>query len=261
MQKPSFVLLILLSGLLFAGTASASPTVTLNGQPLTFDVPPLIDNGRAMVPLRATFEALGATVRWDAGTRTIAAAKGDASIQLTVGDTSATRNGARITLDAPPRIVDGRTLVPLRFIGEALGCQVNWDDSTQTVSISDAPSGTSPASQPATSRIVLEVGLTNSQGSENNAFEVTSAEPYFKVWIENTSASRYTVRVTRGSTSGMQVGLTTVSPGSQGIIYSPGPVSAGTYWVSMTSDGGYPLSGHLAVRTAAIQADLDSIVN
>ncbi len=148
MKKLSFVL-ILLSGLLFTGIASASPTVTLNGQPLTFDVPPVIDNGRTMVPLRATFEALGATVRWDANTRTIAATKGDASIQLTVGDTSAAKNGAKITLDAPPRILDGRTLVPLRFIGEALGCQVNWDDSTQTVSISDAPPGTSPGSEPA----------------------------------------------------------------------------------------------------------------
>jgi hypothetical protein len=149
-KKFSLALLIILSSLLLTSIAYASPKVTLDGKQLTFDVPPVIDSGRTLVPLRAIFEALGATVQWNANNQTIVATKGDTSIQLTVGKTSATKNGVQIALDVPPKIIDGRTLVPLRFIGEALGCQVNWDESTQTVSISDTASG-STTSQPASS--------------------------------------------------------------------------------------------------------------
>ena len=109
---------------------------------------------------------------------------------------------------------------------------------------------------PQSSSLALEVTLSSVNGSENHAFTVTSAEPYFKVWIQNTSTAIYKVRVTEGSTSGPQAGYTTVSPGTPGRIYSNGPVSAGTYWVSVNSVGGSPLSGPLAVRIASTEGDL-----
>lgn len=112
-----------------------------------------------------------------------------------------------------------------------------------------------------TSNLVLDVSLNNPTGSQSNGFETTAAESYFKVWIDNTSAHKYTVVVTSGSTSGPQVGYTTVAAGTEGYIYSNGSVSPGDYWVSVTSSDGYALSGRLAVRRASSQLELGSIVN
>lgn len=112
-----------------------SVTVNINGSPLQMDVPPTIIEGRTLVPLRAIFEALGAQVQWDAASQSITATKGNININLTIGSITATNNGTQITLDVPPQIIDGRTLVPARFVGEALGTQVQWDAANQAVDI------------------------------------------------------------------------------------------------------------------------------
>jgi hypothetical protein len=85
--------------------------------------------------MRTIFEALGAEITWDGTTRTVTATKDDTTIALTIGSTTATVNGRAETLDQPAVIVGSRTLVPLRFVGEALGVTVNWDGATRTVSI------------------------------------------------------------------------------------------------------------------------------
>jgi hypothetical protein len=118
-----------------ASASAESVQVTINGSPLQLDVPPVIINGRVMVPLRAIFEALGATVQWNPADQSIVATKGNTTIKLQVGSTSALNNGAQVTLDATPQIVDGRTLVPVRFVGEALGAQVTWDAANRRVNI------------------------------------------------------------------------------------------------------------------------------
>jgi hypothetical protein len=102
-------------------------------------VPPTNQGGRLLVPLRGVFEALGAQVDYNAATRTIDALRGNTRLQLTIGSSTAFVNGAPVRLDAPAQTSLGRTLVPLRFVGEALGAQVNWDANTQSVII------TSPA--------------------------------------------------------------------------------------------------------------------
>lgn len=110
------------------------PIVNLNGQTLNFDVPPTIENGRVMVPMRTIFEALGAQVAWDATSSSVYATSGTTTIKLEIGG-QAFINGAPTTLDAPAEIVDGRTLVPLRFVSEALNATVAWDGTNQTVTI------------------------------------------------------------------------------------------------------------------------------
>lgn len=99
------------------------------------DVPAQIINDRTMVPLRAIFEALDATVEWDAATRTITGKKGDTTVVLVVDNTEMKVNDAVKTLDTPAQIVNDRTLVPARAISEALGADVQWDDATRTVVI------------------------------------------------------------------------------------------------------------------------------
>ena len=111
--------------------------VLLDGRELEFDVPPRIINGRTLVPLRVIFEELGATLHWDNPTQTISARKNDTVIVLTVGSTSPTVNGQVVAIDQPAIAVDGRILVPLRFIAEAFSVRVGWDPDNWTVTITN----------------------------------------------------------------------------------------------------------------------------
>lgn len=118
--------------------STSSPTVMLDGNLLSFDIPPIIENGRTLVPLRAIFEALGAEVIWDATTQTVTAEKGNTKITLNIGG-AAYKNGQFVQLEVPAKIVAGRTLVPLRFVSEALGCDVGWNGLTQVINIESKP--------------------------------------------------------------------------------------------------------------------------
>lgn len=110
-------------------------TVKINGIPVAFDQPPIIENGRTLVPLRAIFEALGADVQWDGNTQTVTSTKGGTKISLQIGSTKMYVNGNAITLDVPAKVINSRTLVPVRAISEAFGCKVDWNGDTQTVII------------------------------------------------------------------------------------------------------------------------------
>lgn len=107
----------------------------VNDATTTLDVPAQIINDRTMVPLRAIFEALDATVEWDGETRTITGKKGDTTVVLVVDNTEMKVNDTVKTLDTPAQIVNDRTLVPARAISEALGADVQWDGDTRTVTI------------------------------------------------------------------------------------------------------------------------------
>ena len=122
----------------------SSVSVTVDNRPVVFaDQPPVNSNGRLLVPLRAIFEALGATVSYSNGT--IKANRGSTNLELSIGSDQAIINGQRSTLDVPAQAVFGRTLVPLRFVGEAFGANVVYNAATQSVAIAspaDATSGT-----------------------------------------------------------------------------------------------------------------------
>lgn len=110
-------------------------TITINNKPLHTDVPPVILDRRTMVPLRAIFEALGMGVSFDAATGTITGSKGDSRIQLVINSNQAMVNGKAVTLDVPATVLEGRTLVPVRFIAEGTGQSVGWEARTRTVII------------------------------------------------------------------------------------------------------------------------------
>jgi hypothetical protein len=136
MRKTISILLFAVVALMLTTAAHAqSILVTVNGSAVAFDQPPIMQNGRVLVPLRGVFERLGASVVWDAATRGIHAQSGSNTIDLTIGSTMATVNGQARSLDSPPIEVGGRTLVPLRFISEALGAGVTWNAPSNTVAI------------------------------------------------------------------------------------------------------------------------------
>ncbi|NLG33545.1 MAG: SH3 domain-containing protein, partial [Syntrophomonadaceae bacterium] len=114
------------------------PKVFLDNRLLTFGVPPVIEEGRTLVPLRAIFEAMGAAVSWDNQTRTVTATKGDTTVILPIGSTKPTVNGQVWEIEVPAKIVQDRTLAPLRFVGEAFGGQVAWDGNSRTINIAAA---------------------------------------------------------------------------------------------------------------------------
>lgn len=109
--------------------------VNLNDKTLSFDVLPQIINERTMVPLRAIFEALGASVDWNQETKTIISTKGNTTIKLTINSNIMYVNDNPITLDTPACVIDDRTLVPVRAISEAFDCYVSWNGEQQTVLI------------------------------------------------------------------------------------------------------------------------------
>ncbi|MEW6181649.1 MAG: copper amine oxidase N-terminal domain-containing protein [Bacillota bacterium] len=105
------------------------------GEKLSFDVPPQLIRARTLMPVRAIAEKLGADVTWDPKARTITICKGDNTIVLTLDRPNATVNGRKIGLDVAPQVVKGRTMIPLRFVGENLGANVTYIGDAQTVAI------------------------------------------------------------------------------------------------------------------------------
>ena len=126
-------LCLLLSMSLGASAAGSDVTVYVDGNKLAQSG--LMLNGATLVPMRAIFEALGAEVKWDGATRTVTANKESTEIRLTLGQANAYVNGELKTLSTPAASIDGATMVPLRFIGEALGAEVKWEGASKTVRV------------------------------------------------------------------------------------------------------------------------------
>lgn len=110
-------------------------TVFINGVEQNYSQPPIIDNGSTLVPLRGIFESLGATVNWNQKQKLVTATRGDTHISLKIGSKSPTVNGNVVPINVPGKIVNGATLVPLRFVSEALGADVKYEGATKTISI------------------------------------------------------------------------------------------------------------------------------
>ena len=116
-----------------------SVNLMVNNTPVTSDVPAYIENNRTMVPVRFISEALNAEVNWDSGTRrvTIISSSG-ITIELTIGDTIMAFYGmsgvkTEVIMDVSAEIRGGRTFIPVRYVAEALGLSVFWNDITRTV--------------------------------------------------------------------------------------------------------------------------------
>lgn len=113
--------------------------VLIDGLLVQFDVQPLIKGNRTLVPFRAVADALNVAVHWDGVKRTITAKDGENSVWMQIDNKLAYRNGEPITLDVPPEIIGNRTVIPLRFFGEALDCKVAWNNALRRVSIISPP--------------------------------------------------------------------------------------------------------------------------
>jgi hypothetical protein len=135
----------IISLLLVVGLVLSSATLTfaneneisvyVEGQKVSFDVPPQTINDRTMVPIRAIFEVMGATVNWDNATQTAICTKDNTVVKMTLNSKIEYINDVPYEMDVAPVIVDNRTLAPARYVAEAFGYFVNWDGNTKSVLI------------------------------------------------------------------------------------------------------------------------------
>jgi hypothetical protein len=115
-----------------------STTYTVNGEQMTMDVAPYLKDGRTYLPVRYVGYALGispANVLWDNSTRTATFIKGNRVVQVTVASKVLKINGASVTMDVAAEMKNGRVMVPFRWIAQAFGAQVDWNGTSQTVTV------------------------------------------------------------------------------------------------------------------------------
>lgn len=118
-----------------ASADQSNIAVYLDGKNMKFDSAPQLVNGSTLVPMRAIFENLGATVKWDTLTNSVTASKDGTTIKLTIGNKVAYKNGELFYLSIAPTVINQSTYVPLRFISEALDTDVGWINKPNTVTI------------------------------------------------------------------------------------------------------------------------------
>lgn len=107
----------------------------VNDELVTSDIPPIIINGRSLVPVRAIFEKLGAEVGWDSKNKKVSVSYENNEVELIINDDNALINGNKVKMEVPAKIINDRTMVPLRFVGEQLNMEVGWHAAKGEITI------------------------------------------------------------------------------------------------------------------------------
>lgn len=110
--------------------------VLIDGKEVVFDVNPQLTNGRTLVPMRTIFETLGLSVSWDEVTKVAEGKNENTSIRFTIGSNIALINNEEKTLDVFANTINGRTMIPLRFLSENMGYKVVWIGESNLILIS-----------------------------------------------------------------------------------------------------------------------------
>ncbi len=163
MKKTLSLVLALLMLCCFSAPSALAVNVVLNSSLLSFpDQEPVLENGSVLVPIRPVAEALGLGVGWDESSQKVTLMRNSFFIELTIGSNKAVTHSGIKTLGSAPKIINGRTMVPLRFIAEALGLTVLWNGQYQRVVINgkiDSQSAPPKKEQPSESS--SEAGSTD----------------------------------------------------------------------------------------------------
>lgn len=225
--------------------AADAPRVVVNGTPVPFyGQPPVEQEGRVLVPLRGVLERLGATVRYDPLARTVVAIRGETTIALLIGGREARVGQRVVTLDTPAQVRAGTTLVPLRFVAEALGAQVRYDVGTRTVAIDMDMAGVSGAP-------VAAAAPAPTAPVKPAASPTTFTGEFLEV--ERTEADHYLLKMTDGRTlavkkdapvlyNGQNVGMDYLWSGDQ-LTVSLDPQSGRGTRIVIADEGNTPRDG------------------
>lgn len=115
--------------------AAVNISVLIDGVRLNTPQAPVMIQGRVMLPMRSIFEALDASVKWNQKTQTVTAVKDGTTVILKINSKTATINKQTVKLDVPAKNLKGNTMVPVRFVSEALGQKIGWNSKSKTVTI------------------------------------------------------------------------------------------------------------------------------
>ena len=166
-----------------------SPLMTVNGTQREIDpgrgTIPVIVNDRTLIPVRAVIEEMNGSVSWSEETQTATLNYQSNEIRLTVDSTTAYLNGQETNLDAAPTVINDRTMLPIRFIAERFGYSVDWEQSTQTITITNSSS--------ASDNLVLVKGGTFTLGSPESEEWRMKDETQHSVVIDDFYISKYEV--------------------------------------------------------------------
>ncbi|WP_027398453.1 copper amine oxidase N-terminal domain-containing protein [Anaerovorax odorimutans] len=148
-KKLTISIIMIMLVIVFGGSSTYAAnqiSIFIDGEELYTDVPPIIIDSKTMVPLRAVSEAVGCKVDWFKEDKRIVVYSpvgGDPLLVMSVNDPKVTVNhyngdtgevtGEVVTIEAPPVIIEGKTMIPLRFIAETIGFRVEWDGTSRTV--------------------------------------------------------------------------------------------------------------------------------
>ena len=204
--------------------AQGAVTVQLNGNTLNLNPAPTERAGRVFVPLRGVFENMGASVVYANGT--INASGRGHNVSLHIGSTQATVDGQNQTLDVAPFIIGASTYVPLRFVSQALGATVNWDNSNRVVAIST--NGNAPPPQAAAPS---NNGLRLANVNPGRGATVASHRPEITATFSGGTADPNSLRITL---DGLDITSST-SRSPSGIDYQPSsPLQSMQHTVTIT---------------------------
>ena len=158
--------------------------MTANGIEKEIDSEPIIINNRTLLPIRAVMEEIGGTVNWDNETQEITLTYQGDIIRLVIDSTTAYLNDTAITIDTAPVIINGRTMLPIRFIAESFHFDVVWDNQTITITKQE------------TAEQQLTIENTNTEQSNNEQENITALSvgfgaDTFTLILENNETASY----------------------------------------------------------------------
>ena len=189
------MLVLLFAGISFVFAHGASGTsLSVSGISVCIDevlqeyeIQPVNVDGTVYVPMRAVFEAFGASVQWNGEERSVLAEKEDSSIYFQIGAPYASQNGMLVYLEQPPFLEGGTTMVPLRMVGESLGYEVEWDNKTKTVFINTKQEET--GQEEGAGKKILTYEQAINQGVRNNSSFLSAQRALSR--IEDTNENYY----------------------------------------------------------------------
>lgn len=187
-----FIILMMMVSVFVSNAASEPIKITLDGKTVSTDADPIMVQNRTMVPVSSIVGALGGTSSWDQDSHTATFVKGSTTVKVTIGSKTATVNGVKKTMDVAPQLVKvdnkggARTMVPLRFISEGFGYDVDWDNPTRTVIIK-SPSSSSGSNS---STVVTEPSytVTSTKITTGQKISGDSSNTYTNVQITSTTS-------------------------------------------------------------------------
>jgi hypothetical protein len=123
--------------ILFVGS---NKMITSDGETITLDSPPVIVEERTLVPIRPIIEKFGGSIAWEGGERKVTIFLGNKTIEMWIDKPQARVNGVMTLIDpnnikVTPKIINGRTMLPVRFVSEQLGAKVDWDGTLKKITI------------------------------------------------------------------------------------------------------------------------------